>query len=156
MTALGDFSSGDVLTAADLNAIGTWTDYTATFGGITAGNGTVNYSHYVQLNNLVIAKAQFTLGSTSSVTGLIDISLPVTASEPSGEPQVTSGYGRIFDSSTSSVYWCVPYIVSTTQARIYVTATTSTYAYRANTSATVPMSWSTNDSIQAVVIYQVD
>lgn len=156
MTALGDFSSGDVLTAADLNAIGTWTDYSSsiTYGNLTVGNGTTNYALYVQLNDLVIVQAQFTLGSTSSVTGLLDISLPVTADQPGSEPQVTVGFGRIFDASTSSVYWCTPYIVGTTAARLYVSNVTATYVFRSNITSTVPISWTTGDSFQAMVIYK--
>lgn len=156
MTALGDFSSGDVLTAADMNAIGTWTDYSASvaYNNVTVGNGTTNYALYAQLNDLIIVQLQFTLGSTSSVTGIIEVSLPVTADQPGSQPQVTCGYGRIFDASTSSVYWCTPYLITSSSARIYVNNATSTYVYRSNTGSTTPITWSINDSFQAMMIYK--
>jgi hypothetical protein len=139
-----------------LNAIGTWTDYSGSvsYGNVTVGNGSTNYALYVQLNDLVIVQVQFTLGSTSAVTGLVDISLPVTADEPGGEPQVTMGFGRVFDASTSSVYWITPYTVGSTAARLYVSNASSTYAFRSNISSTVPISWTTGDSFQVMMMYK--
>jgi len=67
MTALGDFSSGDVLTAADLNGIATWTSFTPTWTNLTVGNGTYDWSLYSQVNDIVFFSIRFTLGSTSSV-----------------------------------------------------------------------------------------
>ncbi len=149
------FSSGDVLTAADLNDIGAWEDWTPSFTNLTLGNGVVEYARYAQVNKLVVAQMNVTLGSTSSVTGDIRVSLPVTAAAPNGSPQVTTGVGRAFDNSTSSVYWVTPYIVSPpTEVRIYATRTDSTYAVRATTSSTVPITWSTNDALQIFMTYE--
>jgi len=78
MTALGAFVSGDVLTAADLNAIGTWTTYTPTLTNITVGNGNADF-RYVQINKTVVLAGFFGFGSTSAITGTPSISLPVTA-----------------------------------------------------------------------------
>ena len=154
MTALGDFSSGDVLTAADLNSIGAWDDWTPSFTNFTLGNGAVNFARYVRVNDLVCANVDVELGSTSSVSGVIRISLPVEAAQPNGDNLVTVGVGRAFDSSTGSVYWLTPYIVATTEIRIYATAANSTYAYRANTSSTVPMTWDTGDAFQISFTYE--
>lgn len=134
--------------------IGTWTSYTPSFTNFTLGNGTVEYARYAEVNGLVFVHVDVTLGSTSSVSGDIRVSLPVTAARPNDNPLVTVGVGRAFDSSTSSVYWLTPYIVATTEVRLYVTATTSTYAYRANTSSTVPISWNTGDAFQISFTYE--
>ena len=46
------FDSGDVLTAANLNAIGDWTAWTPTWTNLTIGNGTVT-AVYAEVNEIV-------------------------------------------------------------------------------------------------------
>ena len=61
----------------DVSAIGTWQDWTPTINNATQGNGTVT-ARYVQIGKLVIGMFTFTLGSTSAVSGDVNITLPVT------------------------------------------------------------------------------
>ena len=93
MTALGDFSSGDVLTAADMNAIGTWTAYTPTVYNMVIGNGTVDFK-YAQINKVVHLRGVFTMGSTSTfgTTGSPFFSLPIASAYLQGVlgTQITS------------------------------------------------------------------
>jgi|DEB0MinimDraft_4_1074332.scaffolds.fasta_scaffold100110_1 hypothetical protein len=56
MTALGDFSSGDVLTAADLNAIGDWQSYTPSIEGSTTDPTATTSGLYYELNEIVFAR----------------------------------------------------------------------------------------------------
>jgi len=148
------FVSGDILTAAELNEIGAWEDWTPSFTNFTLGNGTVGFARYARVNDLVCANVDVTLGSTSSVSGDIRIDLPVNAAQPNGEVLVTVGVGRAFDSSTSSVYWLVPYIVAATEVRVYATRVNTTYAVRASTSATVPITWASGDAFQISFTYE--
>jgi hypothetical protein len=67
MTALGDFSSGDVLTAADLNAIGTWTAFTPSWTNLTVGNGTQTF-YYCQINDVLMIEGRLNWGSTTAIT----------------------------------------------------------------------------------------
>jgi hypothetical protein len=81
MTALGGFSPNDVLTAADLNAIGTWTSYTPVWTGSSSnpsiGNGIID-GRYTRINGLVIVKVRLGMGSTTTYgSGRYDFSLPV-------------------------------------------------------------------------------
>lgn len=69
MTALGDFSPGDVLTAADLNAIGTWSDFTPSYLNFSA---TTNRAKYAQVNELVFIKMDISLTSAVGATMFID------------------------------------------------------------------------------------
>jgi hypothetical protein len=56
-TQLGDFTAGQVLTAADLNDIAVWTDYTPTFAaGVTVGNGTWVAGYAIVNEILVLAR----------------------------------------------------------------------------------------------------
>lgn len=69
MTALGDFSAGDVLTAADLNAIGEWSPFTPSYLNFSA---TTNRARYAQVNNIVFIKMVITLTSSVGSTMFID------------------------------------------------------------------------------------
>lgn len=76
MTALGDFISGDVLTAADLNAIGAWTSYTpALEASITDPTYTTAGGSYYVLNEIVIARAEIS-GFTSAGSGTYYLIMP--------------------------------------------------------------------------------
>jgi hypothetical protein len=66
MTALGDFSSGDVLTAADMNAIGTWITFTPSWNNFTAGNAVQDWSYCI-INDVMIVTGRTVLGTTSSM-----------------------------------------------------------------------------------------
>lgn len=92
MTALGDFSSGDVLTAADLNAVGATTAYTPT---VTAQTGTITtstvlYSKYVRINELVIYTVRVEIVNAGTGSGYLAVTLPVA---PSKLPEFTC-FGR--------------------------------------------------------------
>ena len=70
------FTSGQVLTAAQLNSIGEATAFTPSWLNLTPWNAVESW-HYVQVNELVYFTGQTTLGSTSSITGLFQFQFPV-------------------------------------------------------------------------------
>ena len=73
-----DFSSGAVLTAAQLNQIGDYNSWTPTLSNITIGNGTVN-AHYAEVNEFVHFEIEFEMGSTTSLSGTsMSFSVPVS------------------------------------------------------------------------------
>lgn len=109
MATLGTFTAGQVLTAAELNAIGTWTAFTPTLTASTTnptlGTGSTRAGSYCQLNELVIYIAYIRFGTSgvSAGSGFYSVSLPV--------PYVTTnnadrymGNGYVFDNSTSTNY----------------------------------------------------
>jgi hypothetical protein len=57
--------------------IGTYTAYTPTWNNVTVGNGTV-VSYFSRVNNLVHFHGRLTWGSTTSCSGSINVSLPVS------------------------------------------------------------------------------
>jgi hypothetical protein len=71
------FVAGSVLTAAELNGIGEATAYTPTITNGSLGNGTITGS-YVQVNKLVYGAIKFALGTTSTITGQLQFSFPIT------------------------------------------------------------------------------
>ena len=81
MTALGDFSSGDVLTAADLNAIGTWTTFTPNFRPETGAwtSGVLYVARYTKINDTVIGFAHYQITNAGTGGGEVYFDVPVTA-----------------------------------------------------------------------------
>ena len=149
MTALGEFSSNDVLTAADLNAIGTWTTFTPVWTNLTVGNGTVS-AQYCEINDLVLVAASITLGSTSSVSGSIAINHPVGSRGGSFSPY--NGVCLLADTGTLNYIGHV--FVATTTAVPRAMKTDTTYMNIANTSATVPFTWTSTDILTFQYYYQ--
>jgi len=142
MTALGDFSAGDVLTAADLNAIGTWTSFTPVFTNFTLGNGTVD-ARYCQINDLVFVEVRLTFGSTSYLTGGFIINNPVGTANSGPSYR---GSARLKDNSPLTLI-----------AGFIQVGATQTFLYRQNVSGsninafglsgTLPWTWATGDAI---------
>jgi len=129
---------------------GTYTDYSGsiTFTNFTLGNGTVDYAQYARVGDLVHYWGQVTLGSTSSMTGLLFISAPVSAygsqKGPGKANYTESGVGAytgIVRPSGSSIV-------------MYAIATGASYGTEFNVQAHVPFIWGTGDSIHWNVVYR--
>jgi hypothetical protein len=95
----------------------------------------------------------FVLGTTSSVSGLIQLSLPVTAQN--------SALGNFFATQTVSIedpgqaiYFASAYFVSSSTIAITTINAASTYAKDGGTSATVPMTWASGDKINISMVYE--
>jgi len=145
------FSSGDVLTAADLNSIGEWTSYTPTFSLITVGNSTVDF-RYIKINKLIIVNGFFTLGSTGSINGASNISLPVQAKNSFNSRM---GFGQINDVGTATYdFWPLTIGSNATATTMFILNSSGLYVREAGVSATAPMTWTTGDSFNMTLIYE--
>jgi hypothetical protein len=95
MATWGTFVDGVPLTAAELNATGTWIDYNPT---ITQGvNVTVNkqYARYTVVNKWVTVVARIAASSAGTANNIIRVSLPPGYNFASAFGVV--GVGRILD-----------------------------------------------------------
>jgi hypothetical protein len=145
------FVAGSVLTAAELNGIGEATAYTPTFTNFTLGNGTVDAS-YVQVQKLVQVSVLMTLGSTSSMTGQITISKPVTGTSlPSN--RIPFGVARLGDSGTGTV---IGYVRNDTTTRVTIRPynAASTYVTESSITASIPFPWAVNDTLDFSFVYE--
>jgi hypothetical protein len=147
------FSSGEILTATNLNLVAvpdtstTWT--TPIFSGVTVGNGTTG-AKFVHAGALVHCFIIFTLGSSSAITGPIVLLLPF-ASTPSTE--LAFGSGNFVDLSAGTRYAATVVVTGSTAAEIKAHNAAATYATTVATSAAIPMTWASGDWFAASFTY---
>jgi len=148
------FSSGDVLTAANLNAIGEWTAFTPTFNNVSLGASGASAGKYAQINDVVFWQAYFDLNSTGSISGHINMSLPV------GTSPATMSY------ETGTIGWCQPIgsgifnimgYTATNQIYFYSYYTSSVpgHAGIAQVNATAPATWNSSGRFFATGWYEL-
>lgn len=128
---------------------GAWTSYTPSLTNVTIGNGTV-YGAYARSGKTIHFQASVTFGTTTSVSGVPTLSLPVTAS---GSNLTNVGFvGAFGDSSAAAIYQTQP-VASTTTVALYAINTSGTYSLYVASSSTVPFTWATSDYIQVSGTY---
>ena len=150
MTAPGDFTVGETLTAASMNEFGTWTSYTATLTNIAKGNATTWTSKYYKFNKIGFVSVEFVFGSTSSVSGDITIGLP------SGwaAPNQVQGLARLTAAGTVYVgRWEIN--AAGTAILVRANNAAGTYLQSTNCSATVPGTWTTGDTIRFLAVMEL-
>jgi hypothetical protein len=132
------WSSGDVLTAAQLNAelrdallaafplaggVGVWTSFTPTITQSGAVTKTVTYARYFRIGRLIIAQAKLDLTGAGTAANDVTIStLPATAAFGT---TMEIGTGVIYDASATLAYKATVMLVSTTQIRFRPANTTT-------------------------------
>jgi hypothetical protein len=145
------FVAGDVLTAAELNGIGEYAAYTPTFTNLTVGNGTLAF-RFGRVQDFIHVHGKLTFGSTTSVSGSVSFTLPVTSTD-----QATSaplGWARLGDAGVGTLFGLVSK-VNTTTANVEALNASSTYLSTTGFTSTVPFTWNTNDEIYLNFIYEV-
>lgn len=147
MAVLGTFASGQILTAAELNAIGTWTTYTPTITGVAGGTTTASY---IELNEIVFFQVRWTFGT--SVTGPVTITYPVTADNLY---QAAAGVQIwLEDISAATDYMGAAYPDTTARFEVRALNTSTTYATTTALTSAIPMTWAASDVILASGFYR--
>jgi len=124
-----------------------WSSYTPTWSHITEGNGT-STGAYKTIGKMVFFRASFTLGTTSSVDGVVSVSLPVAKETYTGN----IGIGFVYDSSAGTA---CPVMVNQAGA-IRTFKVDATYATHLAANVSVPFTWDTGDSINIQGFYEAD
>lgn len=124
-----------------------WTSYTPTLTNATLGNGTIAGS-YLQEGKKITFRALFTLGSTSTVTGSLGISLPFAVATSS----LQLAHCLLEDAGVSS-YLGIAELSSST-ATLRAAGAAGTYATQAAISATVPFTWGNTDKAYVQGTYE--
>lgn len=135
------FSSGDILTAANLNSIGDWTSFTPSFTNVTLGASGFVVGRYAEVNDLVFYTAKFHLAGTGSVTGHVIMAPPVgTADTSTTYPTSHSGWVR----PTGGTIYSVDGFSSASAIYYYAYITSATYANVSAVNATTPLTWTSS------------
>jgi hypothetical protein len=126
-------------------AVGTpWTTWTPTFANFTKGSATIT-ARYTMIGKTVHFVLSVVLAADSSMGSSPTFSLPVTSVDGSyGTTSSQIGQATHYDAGTG--FFTGPVVwASTTTAAIRVTNAGGTYATINDVTATVPMTWTTND-----------
>jgi hypothetical protein len=119
---------------------GAWNSWTPTAGNYSVGNGSLT-SRYMQMGKSVHFQFALVFGTTTSISGDFNFSLPVARS--------ASYYSTAY--SILSVNGLVDYmgqvVMSNSLCYVRCVNTSSTHAYAQVLSSTVPATWSDNDQI---------
>jgi hypothetical protein len=104
----------------------------------------------MQVNKLVYVYVKETLGSTSSVTGAIVLTLPIAAVRAEA---VQMARARINDTGTNT-FWGTTSSTNATQTVLFADLASGTYTSFAGITATVPMTWGSTDTFQFNFVYE--
>ena len=148
--------NGDINATGDLRiggtAIGTWTDFTPVFAtGFTIGNATV-IAKYATINDVVVVYVNILFGSTTSVSGEVLFTLPVTAGDSFSA--TASLMGVAYDQNATETYPLAPRPYATTGVRIRAIDTSGATAKSLILSSTAPFTWTTNDRLVFTTYYE--
>jgi len=153
-------TNGQVLTAdsttatglkwATPSAGGTFTSFTPTWNNITVGNGT-SAGAYTTVGDFVYGYATLTLGSTSSITGNVNLVFPVSFSAPD---ESLIGAIRLEDTGTAAYSGFGVSVSSTNSIYLNAQVTSGSYSSEANVNATQPFTWTNTDKIKVTFTYR--
>lgn len=149
--------TGDINASADLriggNQVGEWINYagTQTFGGLTLGNGTL-VSYYSRVKDIVFMRGYFQLGSTSTMTGPLDMSVP--AASQAAIIQEWTGHVRFWDQSANIFYAGTPLSLGSSSYRMSYMGVNAGLLGNYDLSPTAPFTWTTGDAFLWSFYYQ--
>jgi hypothetical protein len=145
------FVSGDVLTAAELNGIGEKTAYTPTFTNLTLGNGTLT-ANYFRVQNVVTATVVVEFGSTTSISGDVNVTLPIARAAAQGLQLSTA---NLVDTGVANFLGTALFGATLSSIIVRNYAVSGINVVMQNLSATVPHTWGTGDILKFSAQYEV-
>lgn len=156
MATFGTFVDGQVLSAAELNGAGAFTNYTPTFTQSATITKTVFYASYTQLNKLVFANFYMTATSAGTANNLILVGLPVAAAA-SNTVMGTATFLDVSVGVSGTLYPLLGWYVSSTTMGFYLTSENETdYATSGFglTASTVGLTVASGDIIAGQITYR--
>lgn len=132
-----------------------WSSWTPTFTNVTLGNGTINFAKYIQIGKTVFFRIKVTVGTTSTVTGAIQFSPPVTANtDYSGAVDQFWVQGMFTQPGTINAL-AIGWFIDATHLQLRPIITDTSYAKATtDTSSSVPFSWGNGNFFQATGFYE--
>lgn len=132
-----------------------WLSWTPAWTGVTIGNATV-VGRYTQIGKTITATISMIFGSTTSFTGNVQFSLPVTAAARyNGADVGLAGLGVAYiEDAGVAAYQGFIEAVATTRAQINSAAVNGTYLNANAVTSTIPFTWATGDFFSATLTYE--
>lgn len=130
-----------------------WQSWTPTWTNLTVGNGTV-LARFSQVGKTVSGTIGFKMGNTSSISGAIQFSLPVTAS--SSYTTLPAPMIGILYLENLGVIGFQGFVQqnSTTKGQCVVIGTAGTYSENVAVSTSVPFAWGVDDYFVGTFTYE--
>lgn len=129
--------------------MGAWAAYTPSLTNITLGNGTLDFA-WSRIGKTIQVRGRFLFGSTSSISGKLTFSLPVTAKTISVFPLWPC---YIEDAGTATFVGFMQ-MASTTTLELKSGNAGGATLVPTDSSSTSPMTWATNDQIGFYMTYE--
>lgn len=147
MATFGTFTTGQILTAAELNAAGTWVSFTPTWTNLTAGNGISEFKYSI-FNKILWVRGTFTLGTTSAVGTTPSITIPLTKTTVGA----SQGIAELVDSGT---VYTGTVVAAGTQIYVFSEYSGGTWSARGTVTAGGPFTWGNGDQISMFVTMEI-
>jgi hypothetical protein len=139
----------DSSTSTGLKWAGAWTTWTPTIGNVTLGNGTVT-ARYAQIGKTITLSLRVVFGSTTTIAGSPNFTLPATAGCNSVLPI------NITDAGTATWFGQAGiFAFDYTKCYLDLIGVAGTYARGEAFSSTAPFTWGTNDEFTVSGSYEV-
>ena len=147
------FTTGQVLTAAQMNSMNEAVSFTPTISSLTIGNGTRTGTYFIQ-NKVLYFEVTITFGSTTTIGVTPDLTLPFAVV---GFTQFNSilNTTEFFDSSATSFVFGNLLLIASTTIRLVVQTASGSYVGITDVGALTPWSWATGDRIIVRGQYQI-
>lgn len=129
-----------------------WTSWSPTWTNLTVGNGTVT-AKYIQTGKTVTALIGFVFGSTSSISGSVSFTLPITSVSYSSFADMALGFCRMAQPGTQNVTGSFNWS-STTSGEIFYFNASSTALKDVSINSTSPFTWTTGNYFSGIFIYE--
>lgn len=127
-----------------------WISYTPTLSGVAIGTGgaAANTASYRYIDGQVKVRGVITLGTTtSSVSGTMVVTLPVTALALRHPYQQYNGSATFYDTSAVQNYFAAPTANNASVTDINILSFYGANGLRAGTGASTPFVWAAGDSV---------
>jgi hypothetical protein len=131
---------GDAIDTSVGTGLLAWTAYTPTITGVTLGNATTTFV-YAKLGKIVHVKGLCILGSTSTMTGPLEVSIPFGWSGYNTVGQQPVGTASFYNGSVYNYGFLVS-LNDASEFRVQVSNAAGTYMAGTDISSTVPFAWS--------------
>jgi hypothetical protein len=133
---------GDAIDASVGTGLLAWTAYTPTFGGFTVGNAASTFK-YAKLGKTVHVRGLSILGTTSTMTGPLDIGLPFNSTGYTTVGTLPVGNASFHNGVSTYNYGFLVSLGSASSFRCQVTNASTTYGTGTDVSSgsSIPFAW---------------